>query len=94
MRGLATPEDRILDVVIGRIAAVDNYRARFARAFGGANPVNAANLGRALASFQRSLLANNSPFDRYMRGDRTAMTADQIRGMARFERAGGRIENP
>ena len=31
------------------------------------------NLGRALAAFQRTLVAVNSPFDRYMRGETTAM---------------------
>jgi cytochrome c peroxidase len=88
MRGTATPEDRILGVVVSRLGAIDDYRVRFARAFGGPDPVTAANLARALASFQRSLVATESPFDRYMRGDRAAMTAIQIRGMARFERAG------
>ncbi len=47
-----------------------------------------ANLGRALAAFQRSLTATNAPFDRYMRGDTTAMTAEQIAGMNRFEATG------
>ncbi len=88
MRGGTVPEAEILGVVVGRLAAVEDYRVRFARAFGGISPVNAANLGRALASFQRSLLAADSPFDRYMRGDQTAMTAEQVRGLARFERAG------
>jgi len=88
MRGAATPEDRILGVVVGRLAALDDYRARFARAFGGPDAVSAVNLARALASFQRSLVAAESPFDRYMRGDRAAMTDIQIRGMARFERGG------
>ena len=36
----------------------------------------------------RSLLANNSPFDRYMRGDSSAMTTEQVRGMQRFEEIG------
>ena len=40
--------------------------------------------GKALAAFQRSLIANNAPFDRYMRGDTAAMTAVQVRGMERF----------
>ena len=31
-----------------------------------------SNLGRALAAFQRTLVAANTPFDRYMRGDTTA----------------------
>ena len=50
--------------------------------------MNAANLGRALAAFQRSLLSNNSPFDRHMRGQRNAMTAAQIHGMQRFQSVG------
>jgi len=41
-----------------------------------------------MASFQRTLLANNSPFDRYMRGDKSAMTEEQVAGMQRFERSG------
>ena len=46
------------------------------------------NLGRALAAFQRTLVAVNSPFDRYMRGDTTALSADQVRGMERFQSVG------
>jgi cytochrome c peroxidase len=45
-------------------------------------------LGKALAAFERSLLANNSAFDRYIRGDRSAMTDAQIRGMQQFESIG------
>ena len=46
------------------------------------------NLGRALAAFQRTLVAANSPFDRYMRGDTTALTPEQIAGMERFQSVG------
>ena len=51
-------------------------------------PVDDRNLGRALAAFQRTLVAANSPFDRYMRGDTTALSADQVRGMERFQSVG------
>jgi cytochrome c peroxidase len=60
----------------------------FARAFGDTNPVTPDNLGRALAAFERTLVAPNAPFDRYMRGDREAMTAEQVQGMERFESTG------
>jgi len=88
MRGDAYSESDALNQVVGRLAGVREYRALFKNAFGGAEPVTAVNLGRALAAFQRTLLANNSPFDRYMRGDLAAMTASQIAGMERFDRAG------
>jgi cytochrome c peroxidase len=73
---------------VARLNTVPEYRALFGKAFGDENAVNGANLGKALAAFERSLLANNSPFDRYMGGDRNAMTAIQIQGMRRFERIG------
>jgi cytochrome c peroxidase len=88
MRGDGIAEDRILATVVERLAANAEYRTLFARAFGGRTPVTEANLGRALAAFQRTLVANNSPFDRYMRGETTAMTAQQIQGMNRFEAIG------
>jgi cytochrome c peroxidase len=88
MRGPAYSADAALDEVVARVRAVPEYRARFARAFGGGSPITADNLARAIASFERSLVAADSPFDRYMRGDRDAMTPLQIRGMERFTRIG------
>jgi cytochrome c peroxidase len=88
MRGDAYGETDALDQVVARLARVSEYRGLFKNAFGGGEPVTAVNLGKALAAFQRSLLANNSPFDRYMRGDLTAMTASQIGGLEQFDRAG------
>jgi cytochrome c peroxidase len=88
MRGDAYPEAGAVAAVVDRIAAIDDYRTRFARAFGGPSPISALNLARAIAAFERSLVSNNSPFDRYMRGETTAMSAVQVRGMQRFERFG------
>jgi cytochrome c peroxidase len=88
MRGEAYPADRALAEVTRRLDAIPEYRELFANAFGGGRPVNPTNLGRAIAAFERSLVGGDSPFDRYMRGDRAAMTDLQIRGMARFEQIG------
>ena len=87
MRGLTYPEGEAVGVVVGRLNAIPEYRRLFAEAFAGQAPT-ANTLGKALASFQRSLTASNAPFDRYMRGDETAMTSSQLRGMRRFERIG------
>jgi len=88
MRGHAYSEDNALDSVLARLRAIPEYRRLFTTAFGSDPAISAENLGKALAAFQRSLLANHSPFDRYMRGDSGAMTSAQIQGMRRFERAG------
>ena len=88
MRGHTYPEEQAVDTVVARLEASAEYRRLFAAAFGGERAVTAANLGRALAAFQRTLTATNAPFDRSMRGDRDAMSDSQLRGMRRFERIG------
>src|SRR5260370_2518146 len=88
MRGNTYPDDEALATVVAKLQANAEYRSLFAGAFGSAQPVNSENLGRAIAAFERTLLANNSPFDRYMRGDRSAMTEEQVSGMRRFESVG------
>jgi len=88
MRGNTYPRGEALARVVAKLRANAEYRSLFAGAFGSEQPVNAQNLGRAIAAFERTLLANNSPFDRYMRGDRSAMTEEQVSGMQRFQRFG------
>jgi cytochrome c peroxidase len=88
MRGHAYPEGQAIDTVVRRLGANTEYRTLFTAAYGGSQPVSAANLARALAAFQRSLTANRSPFDRFMRGDTSAMSDAAQRGMRRFERVG------
>ena len=88
MRGTTYKEDEAVASVVAKLQANAEYRSLFAGAFGSAQPVSAENLGRAIAAFERTLLANNSPFDRYMRGDHSAMTEEQVSGMQRFERVG------
>lgn len=89
MRGGAYTETAAIDAVVARLRAIPGYVKLFNTAFGGGKgAVTAPNLARALASFERTLVAVNSPYDRYLRGDRTAMSATQIAGMDAFERTG------
>lgn len=88
MRGHAYPEEDAVDTVVARLRAIPEYRSLFAEVFEGEDAVSAENLGKALAAFQRSLVANNSPYDRYMRGETNAMTRLQVRGMRQFEQVG------
>ena len=88
MRGHAFTEDEAVDAVVSRLREIPEYRALFSNAFGGDDAVTTGNLGKALAAFQRTLVANNSPYDRYMRGDSNAMTRAQVRGMQVFQQEG------
>ena len=61
------------------------YRQMFAEAFSDKQPVNISNLTKALASFQRSLVSFNSPYDRYRyQGEPEAISAAAKRGEKLF----------
>ncbi|MGF1588071.1 MAG: MbnH family di-heme enzyme [Pleurocapsa sp.] len=61
------------------------YRQMFAQAFTEEQPVNISNLTKAIASFQRSLVSFNSPYDRYRyQGETTAISAAAKRGEKLF----------
>jgi cytochrome c peroxidase len=87
MRGDAFPEEVAVDSIVARLIAIPEYTQLFREAFGGNGVVSAETLAEALAAFQRSLVAVNSPYDRYQAGERDAMTAAQIRGMRAFDAA-------
>ncbi|MEM7535650.1 MAG: parallel beta-helix domain-containing protein [Chloroflexota bacterium] len=65
------------------LAEISDYVALFEAAYG-ADGVSFDNITRALATFQRSLTANNTPFDRYAAGDFDALTSAQRRGLSLF----------
>jgi len=60
----------------------------FREAFGGDDPVTAENFAKAVASFERTLITPGSAYDRWVKGDRKAMTAQQVRGLKRFRELG------
>lgn len=59
------------------------YRAAFEKAYPGEG-INRDTLAKAIASFERTVISNNSPFDRWVKGDKQAMTAQQVRGFEVF----------
>jgi cytochrome c peroxidase len=72
------------DVCVGKLEADASYRADFEKAFG-PGPVTIGKVKNALASFERTLISGNSPFDRYeYGGDRKALSPAAIRGLAAF----------
>lgn len=66
------------------LQAIPEYAERFEAVFGGPEAITADNVNRALASFQRSLISDDSPFDHYAAGDFNALTPQQRRGLAIF----------
>ncbi len=67
-----------------KIIAQEKYSALYSKAFPGSNTSNAAqNICNAIACYERTLVALNSRFDRYMNGA-PAMNKDEISGFNLF----------
>jgi cytochrome c peroxidase len=85
MRGNSFHEDKVLDEIIGRIRKIPAYRTLFAEAFSGEKePVTQLNLSKAIASYERTLIAPNTRFDQYMRGDSNALSTSEKDGLNAF----------
>lgn len=80
--GMVGKEDQILTV----LRQDPTYQKLFKAAFGaGKKAINLNNLTKASASFERSLISFNSPYERYrFGGDRNAISASAKRGEALF----------
>jgi cytochrome c peroxidase len=68
--------------LVAELAAIPDYVSRFEAAFD--DGLTLANIENALAAFQRTLITNDSPFDRYAAGEFNALTPPQRRGLALF----------
>ena len=66
-----------VDTAMDRVRKIPGYKPYFERAFG-ENSMTVENAAKAVAAFERTLITPNSPFDRYVKGDKQAMTEQQV----------------
>jgi cytochrome c peroxidase len=72
------------DIWVSNLDADPAYKAAFRKAFG-PGPATLGRVEKAIASFERTLLSGNSPFDRYQfGGDPKALSRGAIRGLKVF----------
>ncbi len=50
--------------------------------------INKKNIVNAIAEYEKTLITPNSPFDKYLRGDKNAITSEQKRGYELFKKEG------
>lgn len=84
---LFSPDEMAADPgeLLARLRAIPDYVSRFARAFpSSAAPIELANLARALAAFERTLVSRRSRYDRWAAGERDALTRQELRGLRLF----------
>jgi cytochrome c peroxidase len=75
-----------LDAAVAQIAAVGEYKQAFRRVFG--RPPNGPDLLRAIASYERTQLSFDSPFDHFIAGDKNAIDGAAKRGWEIFNTRG------
>ncbi len=75
-----------LDAAVSRIAAIEEYRKAFQSVFN--RPLNGTDLVRAIASYERTLMSFDSPFDHFIAGDKNAISDSAKRGWETFNTRG------
>ena len=74
------------DEIIGKLKLDPKYPAGFTEIY--PDGIHPKNVRDAIATFERSLITPNSRFDQYLRGDQSALTADEKQGYLRFKEDG------
>ena len=73
-----------LDRMVEHLRAIPGYAPMFERAYPGEG-VSQATVAKAIASFERTVVSTTSPFDRWRRGDESAVDASAKRGFELFQ---------
>ncbi|MCI0359976.1 MAG: cytochrome-c peroxidase [Planctomycetaceae bacterium] len=74
--------DMSLDEVVAKLNKLDGYRAAFRKVFN--TDVTSEGIAKAIASFERTVLSGDAPYDRFKAGDKTALSEQAQRGMKVF----------
>ena len=79
---MGTTWDQLVEKLMADPAYVDAFKQLYKES------PNAKNISDAIATFERSLITPNAKFDRYLRGDKAAISADELRGYQLFKNYG------
>jgi len=75
------------DVMIKTVDDIPGYVQEFKTVFG-SGPVTVDQVAQAIAAFERTVVTTDSPFDRYVKGDETALTPIEKQGLEIFNGKG------
>jgi cytochrome c peroxidase len=75
------------DDVVARLKSIEGYQKSFELAFG-KDSISKDNATKAIAAYERTLITPHSPYDRYVSGDKSALSAQQVRGMEKVAELG------
>jgi len=76
-----------IEQAMDKVRAIPGYKPYFDKAFG-KDSMTVVNAAKAVAAFERTLITPDSPYDKYVKGDKKAMSAQQVSGMETFAASG------
>jgi cytochrome c peroxidase len=76
------------DDVVARLKTIDGYQVAFEKAFGDKNSITKDNATKAIAAYERTLITPNSAYDKYVSGNKSALTEQQVRGLEKANQLG------
>ncbi|NBB17978.1 cytochrome-c peroxidase [Runella sp. CRIBMP] len=88
MRGHQYASEAALDSVVNRLRKNKEYQSLFRAAFPMESPITVENMAKAIAAYERTLVGGNSRFDQYLRGDKNALSINEVDGMQAFLKSG------
>jgi cytochrome c peroxidase len=68
------------ETLVTRINQIPGYAQSFHKVFGGQEPVTVDNIVKAIAAYERTLITPDGPFDRYLRGNKKAISPEAKQG--------------
>ncbi len=74
--------------LVARFTAIKRYRTQLAQVFSKEQPVTPGNIAKAIAAYVRTLITPDSAFDRYLKGDKKALSENARRGFEEFQKVG------
>lgn len=74
--------------VVDRLEKIPGYRVEFSQVFRGKDSMTFEHVVQAIATYERTLVTPGSPYDRYMSGDKSALSSNAIAGMSEVKSIG------
>ena len=81
--GAAGEMNQDYDALIKELQAIPGYVSLFDKVFGN-NSITMSNIAKTIATFERSVVSKNAPYDKYWAGDKSVMSSSSVNGMNLF----------
>lgn len=73
-----------IDDLVEKLSQIEGYPPLFAAAFDGDTEISADKIAMAIATYERTVISSEAPFDRWIKGQRNAISTSAQRGFTLF----------